>query len=340
MIRLWGFLIIPLLLGPSQISGANNMPENKGSISQESTYTNPTLGLTLVLPGSWRFFDKTTYLTAQQKQEEEGKKIAAANCQGLLCGNGEIDVALQTMESQPLSSATNPPKMAVYLIAYKLAAEYQDRKRYPLGKFAEVMGARSLKAANWVPESEPTVVQLGGKDVYRSIVHAQGNSSEKGFMYVADSNERIFMLLAVAMSDPEQLQAAVERMKIAANGTARGNGVDAGSSGIVGLGAGTGLGFKGVDHVGNGVTAPVPIYTPNPDFTLEARKAKYYGTVVLTVSIGPDGLVHSAKVIRSLGMGLDEKAIEKVLTWKFKPATKNSKPVAVEINVEVSFNLY
>jgi TonB family protein len=95
-----------------------------------------------------------------------------------------------------------------------------------------------------------------------------------------------------------------------------------------------------VFHIGNGVLPPVPIYQPDPDYSEEARKAKYQGTVVLTVIVGPDGRVYHPRVARALGMGLDEKAIEKVLTWKFKPATKDSKPVAVEVSVEVQFNLY
>ena len=88
------------------------------------------------------------------------------------------------------------------------------------------------------------------------------------------------------------------------------------------------------------MSAPVPIYQPDPDYSEEARKAKYQGTVVLIIVVGPDGRVHNPRVSRTLGMGLDEKAMEKVLTWKFKPATKDSKPVAVEVSVEVQFNLY
>ena len=144
-----------------------------------------------------------------------------------------------------------------------------------------------------------------------------------------------------------QIGDPLSKLMIPSNGSGVGSGIGSGAGGGVGSGNGGGLGpgtggnfGGGLFHVGNGVTAPVPIYSPDPDYSDEARKAKYQGTVVLTVIVGPDGRVHSARIARSLGMGLDEKAIEKVKAWKFKPATKDSKPVAVEVSVEVTFNLY
>jgi periplasmic protein TonB len=139
----------------------------------------------------------------------------------------------------------------------------------------------------------------------------------------------------------------LSKLMIPSNGTGVGSGIGSGSGGGIGSGTGGGLGpgsggnfGGGVFHVGNGVIAPVAIFAPDPDYSDEARKAKYQGTVVLTVIVGADGRVHSARVVRNLGMGLDEKAQEKVLTWKFKPATKDSRPVPVEVNIEVTFNLY
>ena len=89
-----------------------------------------------------------------------------------------------------------------------------------------------------------------------------------------------------------------------------------------------------------GVTQPRAIYDPDPDYSEAARKAKYQGSVVLWLVVGTDGLPHNLRVQRSLGMGLGEKAIAAVSTWRFQPATLNGKPVAVEINVQVSFRLY
>jgi len=95
-----------------------------------------------------------------------------------------------------------------------------------------------------------------------------------------------------------------------------------------------------VFRVGGGVSAPRAIYAPDPQYSDEARKAKYQGTVVLWVVVGPEGRPRDIRVSRSLGMGLVEKAIEAVRQWKFEPALKDGHPVAVQVNIEVDFRLY
>ena len=92
--------------------------------------------------------------------------------------------------------------------------------------------------------------------------------------------------------------------------------------------------------VGGGVSAPKALDTPDPEYSEEARKAKYQGTVLLWLIVDPDGKPRDIKVSRALGMGLDQKAIEAVRKWKFAPAEKDGRPVAVQINVEVNFKLY
>lgn len=131
------------------------------------------------------------------------------------------------------------------------------------------------------------------------------------------------------------------------NGTGGGGGIGSGSGGGVGSGTGPGVGpgrgggiGGGIFRVGGGVSAPRALDTPDPDYSEEARKAKYQGTCVLWLIVGPDGKPRDVKVARALGMGLDEKAIEAVRNWKFSPAMKDGKPVAVQINVEVNFRLY
>jgi protein TonB len=88
------------------------------------------------------------------------------------------------------------------------------------------------------------------------------------------------------------------------------------------------------------VSAPKALYAPDPEYSEEARKAKYQGTVVLWMVVGADGRAAQIRIQRSLGMGLDEKAIEAVRQWKFEPAKLNGQAVPVQINVEVNFRLY
>ncbi|MGA2003465.1 MAG: energy transducer TonB [Terriglobales bacterium] len=131
------------------------------------------------------------------------------------------------------------------------------------------------------------------------------------------------------------------------NGTGSGGGIGSGNGGGVGSGEGPGFGpghgggtGGGAFKVGGGVSAPKAVYSPEPEYSEEARKAKYQGTCVLWLVVGPDGRPRDIRVQRTLGLGLDEKAIEAVKTWRFEPALKDGKPVAVQINVEVSFRLY
>lgn len=122
-------------------------------------------------------------------------------------------------------------------------------------------------------------------------------------------------------------------------GSGQGGGVGSGRGG--GLGPGEGGGFGGgAFSVGGGVSAPIPIYQPEPAYSEEARKAKYQGTVVLMIVVDTSGAVTECRVVKPLGLGLDEKAEEGVKTWKFKPGMRNNVPVPVKMMVEVSFRLF
>jgi TonB family protein len=122
-------------------------------------------------------------------------------------------------------------------------------------------------------------------------------------------------------------------------GSGEGTGIGSGKGGGLGPGEGGGVG-GGVYSVGGGVSEPVPIYKPDPAYSEEARKAKYQGTVVLWIVVDASGAVTDCRVVKPLGLGLDEKAVETVRTWKFKPASRNGTPVPVRVMVEVSFRLF
>ncbi len=121
-------------------------------------------------------------------------------------------------------------------------------------------------------------------------------------------------------------------------GSGYGGGVGPGRGGGVGPGEGGGIG-GGVYRAGGGVSQPIPIYRVEPEYTEEARKAKYQGTVVLHCVVDADGQVRNIRVVRSLGLGLDEKAIEAVRQWKFRPGMKDGRAVPVAASIEVTFRL-
>jgi protein TonB len=130
------------------------------------------------------------------------------------------------------------------------------------------------------------------------------------------------------------------------NGTGSGAGMGSGSGGGVGSGKGGGFGpgegggvGGGVYRVGGGVSQPSVLFKVDPEYSEEARKAKYSGTVTLAVVVDADGHARDIHVVKSLGMGLDEKAVEAVQKWKFKPGMKGGAAVNVRATIEVNFRL-
>jgi len=90
---------------------------------------------------------------------------------------------------------------------------------------------------------------------------------------------------------------------------------------------------------GRGVTPPQLLYKVEPEFSEEARKAKYQGVVLLSIEVDASGNVRDVRVLRGLGLGLDEKAIEAVSRWRFRPGLFDGHPVATEATVQVTFQL-
>jgi bla regulator protein blaR1 len=93
-------------------------------------------------------------------------------------------------------------------------------------------------------------------------------------------------------------------------------------------------------HVGGDVAAPKLVYAPDPEFTEKARRSKYQGACVISTVVDAQGNPTQVQVVRHLGMGLDKKAVEAVKQYRFTPAMRLGKPVAVEVKIEVNFRLY
>ena len=123
-------------------------------------------------------------------------------------------------------------------------------------------------------------------------------------------------------------------------GTGEGGGIGSGSGAGLGPGEGGGTG-GGMFRAGlNGVGQPVCMYCPLPEYSDEARKAKYQGTVVLEITVTVDGRVLDPHVVRGPGLGLEEKAIIAVKSWKMTPARgPNGKPVPCRATIEIGFRL-
>ena len=146
--------------------------------------------------------------------------------------------------------------------------------------------------------------------------------------------------------DMDVLGDPLAKSGIASNGPGSGGGIGTGRGGGIGPGSGPGYGpgfgggiGGGVFLVGGGVTGPTLIYKVEPEYSEEARKAKFQGTVILLIVVDDHGRPRDARVVRQLGLGLDESALEAVMKWRFTPGKKDGKPVAVQATVEVNFRL-
>jgi protein TonB len=122
-------------------------------------------------------------------------------------------------------------------------------------------------------------------------------------------------------------------------GTGSGGGIGSGNGNGIGPGSGGNTG-GGVYHIGGGVRPPALLTSVDPEFSEEARKAKFSGNVLVDLIVDEQGNPTHVRVARGVGMGLDEKAVEAVRQYKFKPATKDGKPVKVELTVDVNFQIF
>lgn len=137
------------------------------------------------------------------------------------------------------------------------------------------------------------------------------------------------------------------QVAIASQGAGSGSGFGQGSGGGIGIGSGGGVGIGsgggyggGVMSVGGGVSAPVVIHSVDPEFTDSARQAKLEGVVSIQLIVDQRGNPENIQVVRHLGMGLDEKAIEAVRQYKFRPAMFQGHAVPVQMIINVNFHLY
>jgi protein TonB len=144
--------------------------------------------------------------------------------------------------------------------------------------------------------------------------------------------------LNLANNQMPNLGAPSSSLKGVSLGNGAGTGIGSGNGSGIGPGSGGNEG-GGVMHIGGGVSKPVVLYQPEPEFSEEARKAKFSGDVEVYLYVEPDGTPSHVHVVRGVGMGLDDKAIAAVRQYKFKPAMKDGKPVRVDLYVVVNFQI-
>ena len=144
--------------------------------------------------------------------------------------------------------------------------------------------------------------------------------------------------LNLANNDMPNLGMPNSSLKGISLGNGSGTGIGSGNGSGIGPGSGGNIG-GGVMHIGGGVSKPVVLYQVEPEFSEEARKAKFSGNVEVYLWVDTDGKPSHIKVVRGVGMGLDQKAMDAVRQYRFKPAMKDGKPVQVDLYVDVNFQI-
>ncbi|WP_109485590.1 energy transducer TonB [Occallatibacter savannae] len=197
-----------------------------------------------------------------------------------------------------------------------------------------------------IPQPKPIEVQRGTPPVVVSKV--QLNAPQ-----LKIDNPKMAIQPTVNVTLPDQPKMAnlgesdSPQIKLASQGSGQGGSFGHGLGGGFGAGKGNGVGAGqgggyggGLMSVGGGVSAPSVLHSVQPEFTEEARQAQFQGTCSIQLIVDAQGNPQNVHVTKHLGMGLDEKAIEAVRQYKFKPAMYDGHPVAVQIVVEVEFHLH
>jgi periplasmic protein TonB len=145
--------------------------------------------------------------------------------------------------------------------------------------------------------------------------------------------------LKMADNKMPDLGMANSNLKGFSMGNGNGSGIGSGNGNGIGPGSGGNTG-GGPMHIGGSVRPPSVLYSVEPEFSEEARKAKFSGNVQVYLWVDEQGNPSHVRVVRGVGMGLDEKAVDAVRQYKFKPALQNGKPVKVDLYIDVNFQIF
>lgn len=192
------FLLVSICLFSALLAypqDRQTISDPRGRLVGQNIYENPALGLTITLPGSW-------LLLAEKSSDSHHDD---PNCSGPLCGNPEIDVAIQTKPG-------SEPLYKLYLAGFKLSAAYLNRNRYPLKWFAEMMLEGSM-GSELVPVEKQTAIQLDGRSAFRLLMGRPGEKTAIVIGYVSEANGYVFLLVGATPTNPQALQGAIEALK-------------------------------------------------------------------------------------------------------------------------------
>jgi TonB family protein len=279
----------------------------------------------------------------------------------------QYDVAQKLLESSlAIRAEASGEQSAAYGVGLlKLGDLERSRRNFTE---AEVFYTKAVSVLGGRPEAAPALIDLGTAamrkretqpaiDYFQKAQIADPKHAGPALMWLAVIQDRqansqeadSLFKQSLSLEDPNSAEAATTMELYGFFLTRQGRAEEAGAIRDQAAAVRKEQGAKAVTirqtsghdvfRMGNGVTAPAVISKIEPEYTEEARLAKYQGTVVVSTEIGPAGVAQSMKVIRGLGLGLDEQAVKAISQWKFKPGTKDGQPVAVTATIEMNFRL-
>jgi TonB family protein len=239
-------------------------------------------------------------------------------------------------------------------------ADLEEKRGHP--KQAEPLYAQAAQLIGDRPEASPALIQLGvmnlGKKNYQQAVDyfqkaqnldpAQAGRAQMWMALVREREQNpteaaTFYQRALDVGDPSSDSAATTMELYARLLKDQGREDESKSLSDRASEVRKALGAQqpksNALHIGSGVTAPKVLQKTEPEYSEEARVAKYEGTVVLAVEIAPSGSAQNIRVMKGLGLGLDDNAVAAVQQWRFQPATKDGAAVTVQATIEVNFRL-
>jgi TonB family protein len=275
----------------------------------------------------------------------------------------KYDIAQKLLNAAfAIRAQVSTPEHAEYAVGLLKLAELAQRRH--MTKDAEALYTKASVALGARPESAPAFIYLGvaamaKKDFSQAIDYFQRaqnvdpSQAGRALMFMGAAEQRrnnmaeteALYKSALAAQPAGSAESAVTMRVYAEFLRKQGRAdeastLDASAAAIRKATSSSGPAVSGdVYRVGQGVSAPSVLQKVDPEYSDEARAVALDGTVVLSVEIGPDGFGHNARVVRGLGLGLDESALDAISQWRFQPGLKDGQPVTVLATIEINFRL-
>jgi periplasmic protein TonB len=277
------------------------------------------------------------------------KEVRAARRRSIIISS-LIHVVLITLAIVIVHKRTEPlpPKDNIVFVAPPIFFPFEGDGREGGGGGGGGKGEKKPPPEGRIPETSPVQLRPPDPDQPQPLMPSEEELAATVQMPI-EIPQDVTLPVGDIQAPPSELRASgsgsgggIGTGKGTGIGSGEGPGVGPGRGGGMGGGSGGGIGAgTGPYVVGGGVRSPIPLLQPLPPYTEAARKARVEGLVLLQAVVRKDGTVDSFRVLRGLGYGLDESAINTIATkWRFKPGTLNGTPVDVQANIEISFRLY